>query len=150
VAFSTSGLFIPTWMDALDTTQFALNLDLDTHMVAMFTNSITTPNFSTNTAYGSAPFNANEVSGTGYTAGGAALTGTTLTDSPSGTLKWDGDDVDWATSTISAARGAVGYAAAASDELIAAIAFGADYSTVAGLFRIQWHASGIVTIDITP
>jgi hypothetical protein len=150
MAFANSGLFIPTWMDALDASQLALNLDLDTHKVAMFTNSITSPNFSTNTAYGSAPFNANEVSGTAYIAGGALLTGTTLTDSPSGTLKWDGDDVDWAASTISAARGAVAYADALTDELIAAIAFGADYSTVAGLFRIQWHASGIVTIDITP
>lgn len=150
MTFANSGLFIPTWMDALDASQLALNLDLDTHKVAMFTNSITSPNFSTNTAYGSAPFNANEVSGTAYVAGGAPLTGTTLTDSPSGTLKWDGDDVDWAASTISAARGAVAYADALTDELIAAIAFGADYSTVAGLFRIQWHASGIVTIDITP
>lgn len=150
MALATSGLFIPTWMDALDASQLALNLDLDTHKVAMFTNSITTPNFSTNTAYGVAPFNAAEVSGTGYTAGGALLTGTTLTDSPSGTLKWDGDDVDWTSSTISAARGAAAYADALADELIALIAFGADYSTVAGLFRIQWHASGIVTIDITP
>lgn len=150
MAFSSSGLFVVTWIDILDATQLAINLDLDTHKIAMFTNSITTPNFSTNTTYGAAPFNANEVSGTGYSAGGAALTGTTVTESPSGTIKWDGDDVDWTSSTISNARGAVGYADALGDELIAAIAFGADYSTVAGLFRIQWHASGIVTIDITP
>ena len=102
MAVTVSGLFYPTWRDALNGT-IVLNLDLETHKVAMFTNTIT-PNFSTDTAYGVAPYNANEVSGTGYTAGGALLTTTTLSESPTGTLMVDAADTAWTTSTITNAR----------------------------------------------
>lgn len=116
----------------------------------MFTNSIT-PNFSTDTAYGVAPYNANEVSGTGYTAGGTALTGTAVSESPAGTLMWDASDVSWTTSTISAARCALIYAdALAGNNAIVLVNFGADYSTSAGTFTIQWASGGIFTIDLTP
>ncbi len=150
MAITASGLFLPTWLDILDTTQLAIDLDLETHKVAMFTNSIT-PNFSTDTAYGVAPYNANEVSGTGYTAGGALLTSTTVTESPTGTLMWDGADVAWTTSTITNARGALAYAdALGGNNAIVLINLGADYSTVAGTFTIQWAATGILTLDLTP
>ncbi len=150
MAVTASGLFVPTFIDLLDTTQLAVNLDLETHKVAMFTNSIT-PNFSSDTAYGSAPYNANEVSGTGYSAGGVALTGTAVSQSPAGTLMWDADDVSWASSTISNARCALIYAdALAGDNALVLINFGADYSTTAGTFTIQWAAGGIFNIDLTP
>jgi hypothetical protein len=149
MALSSSGLVIPTWRDILDATQLGIDFDAETHRVAMFTNAVTN-NLSTDTAYGTSPFNANEVSGTGYTAGGELLTGTTLTESPTGTLKWDANDVDWATSTITNARGAIAYADALANEILALWNFGSDYSTVAGLFRIQWHSNGLVTIDLTP
>lgn len=151
MAITASGLYIATFMDVLDTTQLALDLDLETHKVAMFTNTLTAPNFSTDTAYGVAPYNANEVTGTGYTVGGATLTGTALTDSPAGTLKYDATDTSWTTSTISNARGALIYAdALAGNNAIVFINFGADYSTVAGTFTIQYAAAGIFTIDLTP
>jgi len=150
MAVTVSGLFVPTWLDILDTTQLAIDLDLETHKVAMFTNSIT-PNFSSDTAYGVAPYNANEVSGTGYTSGGAVLTSTTITESPTGTLKWDAADSAWTTSTITNARCALMYAdALAGNNAICLVNFGADYSTVAGTFTIQYAAAGIFTIDITP
>lgn len=150
MAVTVSGLFVPTWLDILDTTQLAIDLDLETHKVAMFTNTIT-PNFSTDTAYGVAPYNANEVSGTGYTAGGALLTSTTVTESPTGTLMWDAADTSWTTSTITNARCALAYAdALAGNNAIVLVNFGADYSTVAGTFTIQWAAGGIFTIDLTP
>jgi hypothetical protein len=150
MAVTVSGLFVPTWLDILDTTQLAIDLDLETHKVAMFTNTIT-PNFSTDTAYGVAPYNANEVSGTGYTAGGAAVTTTTVTESPTGTLMWDAADTSWTTSTITNARCALAYAdALAGNNAIVLVNFGADYSTVAGTFTIQWAAGGIFTIDLTP
>jgi hypothetical protein len=149
VAISVSGLFVSTWIDALDTTQLALDLDLDTHKVALFTNSVT-PNFSSDTAYGVSPYNANEVSGTGYTSGGAVIGNTTVSD-VSGTLKWDGDDVTWATSTITAAKGALIYAdALVGNNAILLVTLGADYSTSAGSLVISWSASGIFTIDLTP
>lgn len=150
MAVTASGLFVPTWIDILDTTQLAVDLDLETHKVAMFTNSIT-PNFSTDTAYGVSPYNANEVSGTGYSAGGAALTGTAVSESPTGTLMWDGSDVSWTTSTITNARCALVYAdALAGNNAIVLVNFGADYSTTAGTFTIQWASGGIFTIDLTP
>ena len=150
MAVTASGLFVATWIDILDTTQLAIDLDLETHKVAMFTNSIT-PNFSTDTAYGVSPYDANEVSGTGYTAGGAALAGTAVSESPSGTLMWDATDTAWAGSTISNARCALIYAdALAGNNAIVLVNFGADYSTVSDTFTIQWPAGGIFTIDLTP
>lgn len=150
MAVTASGLFIPTWMDILDTTQLAIDLDLETHKVAMFTNSVA-PNFSTDTAYGAAPYNANEVSGTNYTAGGAALTTTAVSESPTGTLMWDAADTAWASSSISNARCALIYAdALAGNNAIVLVNFGGDYSTTSGTFTIQWAAGGILTLDITP
>lgn len=149
MAVTVSGLYVVTWLDILDTSDLDVDLDAANHKVAMFTNSIT-PNFSTDTAYGSSPYNANEVSGTGYSAGGTTLPSPTLTESPTGTLKWTSSNIDWSTSTITNARAALIYADALLDQAIALINFGADYSTVAGLFRIQPHSNGLVTFDITP
>lgn len=150
MAVTASGLFVPTWRDVLDLTQLSIDLDAETHKVAMFTNTIT-PNFSTDTAYGVAPYNANEVSGTGYTAGGNLLTTTTLTESPAGTLMFDAADTSWTSSTITGARCALIYADAnAGNEAIVLVNFGADYSTSNGTFTISWNALGIFTWDLTP
>lgn len=150
MAVTASGLFIPTWRDVLDTTQLAVDLDLETHRVAMFDNTIT-PNFSSDTAYGVAPYNAGEVSGAGYVAGGELLTTTTVTESPAGSLMWDAADVSWASSTISAARCALVYAdALAGNNALVLVNFGADYSTSNGTFTIQWASGGIFAWDLTP
>ncbi len=150
MAVTVSGYFLPTWIDILDTTQLAIDLDVETDKIALFTNSIT-PNFSSDTAFGVAPYNANEVSGTGYTPGGAALTSTTVTESPTGTLMWDAADTSWTTSTITNARAALAYAdALAGNNAILLVNLGADYSTVAGTFTIQWNSLGVATIDLTP
>ncbi|WP_157251119.1 hypothetical protein [Nonomuraea typhae] len=149
MAITASGLYVATFVDVLDTTQLALDLDLETHKVAMFTNSIT-PNFTSDTAYGASPYDANEVSGTGYSAGGVALTSTTFTGA-SGTSTFDAADTSWSSSTITNARGALIYAdALAGNNAICLVNFGADYSTQAGLFLITWSASGIFAIDLTP
>lgn len=150
MAITVSGLYLPTWIDIVDTTQLAVDLDLETHKGAMFTNTIT-PNFSTDTAYGVAPYNANEVTGTAYTAGGAVLTSTTVSESPAGTLMWDAADLAWAASTIANARGVLLYAdALAGNNAIVLVNFGADYSTTNGTFTIQWAAAGIFALDLTP
>lgn len=150
MAVTVSGLFYPTWADILDTTQLAIDLDLETHKVAMFTNTIT-PNFSTDTAFNVAPYNANEVSGTGYTTGGVAVTTTTVSESPTGTLMWDAADPSWTTSTITNARCGLYYAdALAGNNAIVLVNFGADYSTTAGTFTIQHASGGILNIDLTP
>ena len=149
MAISASGLFLKTWIDVLDTTQLALNLDLTSHKVALFTDSVTV-NFSNDTAYGVSPYNANEVSGTGYTAGGVAIANTAVSD-VSGTLKWDGDDVSWTSSTITNAKGALIYAdALGGDNAIMLVNLGSNYSTSAGTLLVSWNALGILNFDLTP
>lgn len=150
MAFPASGLFVATFVDALDTTQLALDLDLDTHKAALFTNSITA-DLTSDTAYGVAPWNANEVAnGNGYTTGGATVTGTTWVHTTGGVVKWDTDDVSWPAASFTA-RGALYYAdALAGNNAIMAQNFGADFTATAGTFLIQQHASGLFTIDFVP
>jgi hypothetical protein len=140
-----SGLYGATFRDALMNV-IALDLNAENYKVAMYTNTLT-PNFD---ADPSSYSTTNEVSGTGYTAGGNTLTSTTLTIA-SGILTYDAADTSWSSSTISNARGAIIYADALTPKAnIVAVSFGADYSTVAGTFTVQWSASGIFAIDYVP
>lgn len=149
MAVSGSGIFVATMIDVLDATQLAVDLSLTTNKWAMFTNSIT-PNFTTDTAYAVAPYNANEVSGTGYSAGGTAVASPTLTGS-SGIMTYDQADTSWSSSTITNARCALLYAdALAGNNAVCLVDFGADYSTSNGTFQITWNASGVFTIDLVP
>src|SRR5687767_3894515 len=107
MAITVSGLYVATFVDALDTTQLALDLDLETHKLALFAESIT-PNFTTDTAYGVSPYDANEVTGTNWAAGGVALTGTTFTGS-AGTATFDATDVSVASTTLADSGGGLIY-----------------------------------------
>jgi hypothetical protein len=94
----------------------------------------------------------NEITGTGYTAGGATLASPTLTyDTASDQIRLDAADTTWTTSTLTA-RIAVGYKStgtASTSPLIFFVNFGADVSTTAGTFQITWDATGIFIIDVT-
>lgn len=151
MAVTASGLFVAPWIGDM-TGVHQINWDLETHKVALVTNA-STPNFSSAAAaakYGDVQFT--EVTGTGYTAGGALLTGTTVTESPASVLMYDAADVSWAASTITGARAALIYADAiatpVADPAIVLINFGADYSTNNGTFTIQWAATGVFTWDV--
>jgi hypothetical protein len=123
-------------------------LEAEDNKTLLVTNS-ETPNFDTHDFRNDITA---EVSGTGYTAGGAALTTTEITLS-SGTLTFDAADSAWASSTITAARAAVHYfnvGSSATDMLVYLINFGADVSTSAGTLTIQYAAGGIFTLDYTP
>ena len=149
MAITVSGLYVATFVDVLDTTQLAIDLDLETHKGALFSNSIT-PDFTADTAYAVSPYNANEVTGTNWASGGVALTGTTFTGA-SGTATFDATDVSVASTTLTNARGYLLYAdALAGNNAIVLVNFGADYSTNNGTFAITWHANGIFTVDLTP
>jgi len=149
MAVTASGLFVATFVDVLDTTQLALDLDLETHRGALFSNSVT-PNFTTDTAYGVAPYNANEVTGTNWAAGGVLLTGTTFLAS-SGTAVFDATDVSVASTTLTGARCYMLYAdALAGNNAILLVDFQADYATVNGTFAITWAAGGIAILDLPP
>lgn len=93
-----------------------------------------------------------EVTGTGYTAGGASLANKTNTyDSATNVIKLDADDVTWASSTITA-RYAVIYDASpatnATRPLIGYVDFGSDQSSSNGNFTITWDSTGIVRVTV--
>lgn len=152
MAFPSSGLFVATLVDALDTTQLAIDLDLETHKVALFTNSVTGADLVTDTAYGVGAWASNEVpNATGYTTGGVALTGTTYVAGAAGATTFDATDTPWTSSTFSSVRGCLIYAdALAGNNAIIAVTFGADFAVTSGTFTIVWNASGIFTIDWIP
>lgn len=150
-AFSSSGMYLVNWIDILDATQLAIDLSLTTHKWALYTNSLT-PNFSSDTTYSTT----NEItntSGSAYSAGGKTIAAgggsPTVTESPTGTIMYDQNDMTWTTASFTA-RGAILYADALSDQLIVACTFGADITATAGTFTIQWNALGVLTLDITP
>ena len=147
MAVSASGLFVPTFRDVLDATQLAINTGSDTFQCSMITNSAT-PDFDSHDHW--SDLSADEVSGTGYSAGGAAMSSVTLAGS-GGTLTFDAADVSWTSATISSARAAVVYdTTVTNDPLVCLVDFGADYSSANGTFTITWNASGIWTLDLTP
>lgn len=142
-----SGLYAITFLNALKD-DLAVDLDDTTadRFKVMLVTSAYTPDFGTHDFKADVT---NEVTGTGYTAGGESLTSVTLTQS-AGTITFDADDVTWASSTITA-RGAVVYDdSLVNDPLIAYIDFGADKSSSAGDFVLSFNASGIFTLDLTP
>ena len=141
-----SGLYGITFLNALKN-DLALDLDdttADRFKVMLVTSSYT-PDFGTHDFKTDVT---NEVTGTGYDAGGKSLTSVTLTQS-GGTITFDAADVTWTSSTITA-RGAVVYDTTTSNALICYIDFGADKSSSAGDFVLTFNASGIFTLDLTP
>ena len=126
-------------------------ISADTFKVAMFTNSSSID--ADTTGYTTS----NEVSGTNYTAGGAALGSVTnsLGDNSSSvpTAYLDFADTTWSSSTISSARGALIYnstlsgastgstTTAAAYPAVAVINFGGDKSSSSGDFTIQYPAN---------
>lgn len=84
-----------------------------------------------------------EVVGTGYTAGGNTLAGNAI--SSSGTTAWlSFSDSTWLNSTITA-RGALIYDSTQGNAAIAVLDFGADKTTNAASFVIQFPTTGETT-----
>lgn len=98
--------------------------------IALFTSSATLG--ASTTVYSTT----NEVTGTGYTAGGETLTVSTNPTSSGTTAFLDFSDVTWTTSTITA-RGALIYKAdGATNPAIAVLDFGSDKTSSAGDFTV--------------
>jgi len=102
----------------------------NTFKLALFTSSASLG--AGTTAYSTS----NEVSGTGYTAGGAALTNVTPTTS-STTALTDFSDLTFSSSTITA-RGALIYNDSVSDKAVLVLDFGSDKSSSSGDFTITF------------
>ena len=124
----------------------SIDLDTNTIKVALVTSSYT-PDQDNHEDFADVT---NEVEGTGYTAGGAALENKAVTkDNENNKSIFDADDVTWPNSTITA-RGAVVYkdsGEAATSWLICYLDFGQDYSSAGGDFKITWDASGITNLS---
>jgi hypothetical protein len=120
----------------------------DTLKIALFTNTGTPAQDTDPATYASAPYNANEVTGTGWTAA-QALVSPTLTLVAGVGVMFDANDVSAATTTLSLVRGCAIYDDTISPKcVIAAITFGADYSTVAGTFAVTWDANGLFRVTL--
>lgn len=113
---------------AFGTTVARANTNADSMYIALFTSSATLG--ATTTAYATT----NEVSGTGYTAGGNSLTAVAPTSSGT-TAFLDFNDTTWSSATITA-RGALIYNSTQSNKAVAVLDFGADKTSTAGDFTI--------------
>ena len=107
-----------------------------TFKIALYTSSATL-NAET-TAY----ITTNEVVGTGYTAGGVAITPTTGT-----TAYVDFTDATWANSTLTA-RGALIYSAGGTNPAVAVLDFGADKSSNSSTFAVTFPTAAVSTAII--
>jgi len=118
------------------------DLEADTLKIALYTSSATLD--ATTTAYSAT----NEVSGTGYTAGGVTLTSTTVATTGT-TAYFDAADPEWTGASFTA-RGALIYNSTNADKAIAVLDFGGDFTVSSGTFRIVFPAAGasaIIRID---
>ncbi len=152
MSITASGWYGLTVEKCFNATSLPTNgLESETAVKCLLVTDALTPNFDTHDFRNDAE--SAEVSGTGYSAGGATLTSTELTIS-SGTLVYDAADVSWTTSTITNAMAAVLYfargGASSADELILLSDFVTAVSTTAGTLQVAWHASGIAIHDYTP
>lgn len=106
------------------------DLDTDVIKIALYTSAATLS--AATTVYSTS----DEVTGTGYTAGGNTLAGATV--SLSGTTAFaDFSDTTWSAATITA-RGALIYNSSKSNKAIAVLDFGGDKTSTAGDFTIQF------------
>jgi hypothetical protein len=118
-----------------DMARGAIDFDTDTFK-AMLVTSTYTPNKDTDLKRSAVT---NEVTGTGYTAGGVACACTVTKDTANDKVTLQFASVSWAASTITA-RALVYYksrgGASSADELVAYDDFGSDVSSSGGTFTV--------------
>lgn len=115
----------------------------DTYMIALYTSSATLSNAST--AYTSS----NEITGTGYTAGGIALAGFTVgTSGATAYLTWSTNPT-WPSSTLSGVTTALIYNASRSNKAVAVLTFTSVSSSSNALEIILPAAGATSTITLS-
>lgn len=116
------------------------NIDLDTDSFkVMLTTSSYTPNQDTHDFRDDIT---NEITGTGYSSGGSALSGVSVTyDGTSNEMRVLWNDLSWSSASFTA-RYAVIYKSrggvSSADELLAYIDFGADQTVSSGTFTLDF------------
>ena len=151
---SSSKIFTSFITDCLNNTS-ALDLNADTINVALYGNTGTPDQTvaSANTAYNVSQWTStNEVTATGWTAGGLSLASVTSTFS-SATYTFDAaDKAGGASDTVTAAYGVLIYddtiATPVADQGICYLAFGGSNSVTSGTFTVSFNASGIFTVAV--
>ena len=119
------------------------DLDTDTIKIALYTSSATLD--ASTTAYTAT----NEVTGTGYSAGGETLANSTV--ATSGTTAYvDFDNPEWTSASFTTAGALIYNDTLAGKNAIAVLNFGGDFTVTAGTFRIVFPApgaAGLIRID---
>lgn len=129
-----------------------IDLDNDTLYVMLLASTYTTVSAAGTTHDFRNDITDYEASGTGYTAGGVALTGshTVTADTTNNYGVWDTSyDPSWTSATVTA-RFAVVYVstgAATTDNLICCYDFGSDQTATNGTFTIQWSTAGLMRLS---
>ena len=134
------GLGLKAFMDG------SINWASDTIKVAL-TTSAYTPDQDTHDFFNDVT---NEVTGTGYTAGGATLGSKTSNYTTGTNTVWlDAADTSWTTSTITARRAVIykSTGTASTSPVLGYVDFGADVVSSSGTFSIQWDSGGILTVS---
>jgi hypothetical protein len=94
----------------------------------------------------------NEITGTGYSAGGVALGSKTVTyDTSTDQIRLDAADAQWTSSSFTA-RIATVYkdsGTGSTSPLIIYVDFGGDETVASGTFTIAWDSTGIGYIDVS-
>jgi hypothetical protein len=126
-----------------DMARGAIDADTDSFKAMLVTSSYT-PNKDTDLKRSAVT---NEVSGTGYTAGGVASVCTVTKDTSNDKVTLSFAAVSWASSTITA-RALVIYksrgGASSADELVCYVDFGSDVSSSGGTFSVT---SSVITLQ---
>lgn len=156
MAWSESGLYAATLGTILSQAN-AVNWTATTNKFYI-TNNSDTPNF--HAALASCVYaSTNEVSGTGWAAGGIAVSalaaGSTslapamaVTGPSPSAIAWTASNISVATTTLAGMFGGYFYSTAFSNYLILGLWFGgASYSTTAGTFAINWSGGTIAQVN---
>jgi hypothetical protein len=125
-----------------------VDLDSDTFKAMLCTSSYV-PNLDTHKYKSSVT---NEITGTGYTATGQALTGVTWSyNSTTNVWTFDAVDPSWTSSTLTARVVVVYDSSPASDAtrpIVGSGVFSEDVSSNAGPLTVQWGSTGLFTVAI--
>lgn len=147
MAWSASAVFAYA---VLQLTSNSIKPSTDSYKVALYGNSgtpdrtVTTAALTEYNGTSSQWVTANEASGTGYTAGGVAVTPISITQSTNVVTFTSSGTPQWTTATITA-YGCLVYDTTVSNEGFCYNYFGGVQSVTAGTFTIVWNASGIAT-----
>ena len=123
-------------------------IDLDTGNIKVaLCNGYT---FNADNNHGYANFSGNEITAAGYTAGGATLTGLTITTNDTGDYgKWDAANVTWSSLATATITGAYIYDAdmttPVADGLLGKVEIGTNSN--GGNYTIAWNAGGIAQLS---